>query len=64
MTQKNHKKATEERNKRIPVSEWLGMLGKSKHMLEPEYSEELRNFETEVEARWQRLKAMHAHPLL
>ncbi|MBI2957285.1 MAG: pyruvate synthase [Chloroflexi bacterium] len=54
----------EERNKRIPVSEWLGMMGKSKHLLKPEHAQTLRDLEQEVERRWRRLKAMHDHPLL
>ena len=54
----------EARGKRIPISEWLGMLGKSKHMLNPEYSDTLHTLEKEVERRWLRLKAMHDHPLL
>ncbi|MBI4267906.1 MAG: pyruvate synthase [Chloroflexi bacterium] len=54
----------DERGKRIPVSHWLGMMGKSKHLLTPEHANVLQAFEQEVERRWQRLKAMHAHPLL
>lgn len=54
----------EERGKRIPVSQWLGMMSKSKHLLKPENSSVLQAFEKEVERRWQRLKAMHQHPLL
>ena len=54
----------EERGKRIPVTRWLGMMGKSKHLLNPEYADVLGSFEKEVERRWRRLKAMHEHPLL
>ncbi|MBI4284513.1 MAG: pyruvate synthase [Chloroflexi bacterium] len=54
----------EERQKRIPASDWLGMMGKSKHLLKPENAEVLLAFEKEVERRWRRLKAMHEHPLL
>lgn len=54
----------EEKGKRIPVSEWLKMMGKSRHLLKPEYKEQLQAFESEVERRWRRLKAMHDHPLL
>jgi pyruvate ferredoxin oxidoreductase alpha subunit len=50
--------------KRIPVSKWLGMMGKSRHLLKPEYAPTLQAFEQEVERRWKRLKAMHEHPLL
>ena len=54
----------EPQGKRTPVSQWLGMMGKSKHLLKPEYAPTLQAFEQEVERRWRRLKAMHEHPLL
>ncbi|MBI2853801.1 MAG: pyruvate synthase [Chloroflexi bacterium] len=54
----------EARGKRIPVSEWLAMTGKSRHLLKPDYSDTLHALEQEVERRWRRLKAMHEHPLL
>ncbi len=52
----------EKSKKRIPVTEWLKMMGKTRHLLRPEYQDELRAFEAEVERRWRRLKAMHEHP--
>lgn len=54
----------EEKGKRVPVGEWLGMLGKTKHLLKPEYEATLKSFEAEVERRWQRLKAKHENPVL
>ncbi len=54
----------EEKGKRVPVSEWLGMLGKTKHLLKPNYAETLKEFEDEVELRWNRLKAKDENPLL
>lgn len=54
----------EKRNKRIPVADWLKRMGKTRHLLKPENAELLAEIETEVERRWQRLKAMHEHPLL
>jgi pyruvate ferredoxin oxidoreductase alpha subunit len=54
----------EARNKRVPVSEWLGMMGKTRHLLRPENAKLLHEFEEEVERRWRRLKARHEHPLL
>lgn len=54
----------EERGKRVPVTEWLGMMGKTKHLIKPEHSATLGAFDAEVERRWRRLKAMHEHPLL
>jgi pyruvate ferredoxin oxidoreductase alpha subunit len=54
----------EAEGKRVPASEWLGMMGKTRHLLEPEHKDTLAAFEAEVERRWRRLKAMHEHPLL
>ncbi|MGD9678575.1 MAG: thiamine pyrophosphate-dependent enzyme [Vulcanibacillus sp.] len=54
----------EEKEKRVPVSEWLGMLGKTKHLLKPKYAETLKEFEDEVELRWNRLKIKDENPLL
>lgn len=54
----------EEKNARIPVSDWLGMMGKTRHLLKPENAGILKNFEEEVETRWQRLKAKDQNPLL
>ncbi|UCH34681.1 MAG: pyruvate synthase [Armatimonadota bacterium] len=51
-------------DKRIPASEWLGMMGKTRHLVQPEHKETLERFEAEVERRWRRLRAMHEHPLL
>ncbi|RDU38367.1 pyruvate synthase [Neobacillus piezotolerans] len=54
----------EEKNKRVPASEWLKYMGKSKHLLKEENKEMLAVFEKEIEKRWQRLKAKHDHPML
>ncbi len=54
----------EEKGKRIPVAEWLKLMGKSRHLLKPEYKAELEALEAEIERRWRRLKALHAHPEL
>jgi len=54
----------EDRDKRVPVIEWLKMMGKTKHMVKDDYKPELESFEKEVERRWQRLKAMAENPLL
>jgi pyruvate ferredoxin oxidoreductase alpha subunit len=54
----------EEKGKRVPVGEWLKMMGKTRHLLKPEFQPELTAFEEVVEQRWQRLKAKHEHPLL
>ncbi|MDQ1909101.1 thiamine pyrophosphate-dependent enzyme [Paenibacillus sp. GD4] len=54
----------EEKNKRVPVSDWLKNMGKTKHLTKPEYAEALKGFEDEIERRWQRLKAKHENPYL
>ncbi len=54
----------EDKDKRVSVSEWLKMMGKTKHMLKPENAEMLGEFEHEVERRWQRLKARHENAYL
>src|SRR5690606_25475085 len=54
----------EDRDKRIPVADWLKLMGKTRHLLRPENADLLAEIEEEVERRWQRLKAMHEHPLL
>lgn len=54
----------EEKKKRVPASEWLKYMGKSKHLLKEENKDMLAAFEREIENRWQRLKAKHEHPML
>ena len=52
----------EGRGKKVPVQEWLKYMGKTRHLLGPEHAETLAAFQTEVDRRWRRLKAMDAHP--
>lgn len=54
----------EDKNKRVPASDWLKNMGKTKHLTKPEYAAALEEFENEVERRWQRLKAKHENPYL
>jgi len=54
----------EDKNQRIPVSDWLKLMGKTKHLLRPENADLFAEFENEVERRWQRLKAKHENPVL
>ena len=48
--------------KRRAVSDWLGMMGKTKHILTPEHADQLEATEIEVDKRWQRLKIKSEHP--
>lgn len=54
----------EDKNKRIPVKDWLGMMGKTKHLLKPENAGILSEIESEVDRRWTRLKVKHESPIL
>ncbi|RJP18613.1 MAG: pyruvate synthase [Deltaproteobacteria bacterium] len=54
----------EEKGKKVPVTEWLKHMGKTKHMLKPDCRPELDRFQAEVDRRWIRLKEMHKNPLL
>jgi pyruvate ferredoxin oxidoreductase alpha subunit len=50
--------------RRRKVADWLGLMGKSRHLLTPDNADLLASVEAEVDRRWQRLRAMHAHPEL
>lgn len=52
----------EAKNKKVPVSDWLKLMGKTRHLLKPENEAALQEFEREVDRRWNRLKAKHEHP--
>lgn len=54
----------ETKNNRIELSEWLKMMGKTKHMLKESNKPMLQEFDDEVERRWKRLKAKHETPLV
>jgi pyruvate ferredoxin oxidoreductase alpha subunit len=54
----------EEKNKKIPLADWLKYMGKTKHLLKEENKDMLLDFEEEVERRWQRLKARHENQYL
>ncbi|BDG61978.1 thiamine pyrophosphate-dependent enzyme [Caldinitratiruptor microaerophilus] len=54
----------EARGKKVPVEEWLKLMGKTKHLLRPEYKEVTAALQAEVDRRWRRLKAKHEHPEL
>lgn len=54
----------EEKNKRVPLLDWLMTMGKTRHMKKPENEATLKAFEQEVERRWNMLKAKHESPYL
>ncbi|KPV45387.1 transketolase C-terminal domain-containing protein [Alicyclobacillus ferrooxydans] len=54
----------EQKDERIPASDWLKTMGKTRHLLKPENAGLLHDFEVEIERRWRRLIAKHEHPEL
>ncbi|MBT8048484.1 MAG: pyruvate synthase [Xanthomonadales bacterium] len=50
--------------RRRKITEWLGQMGKTKHLMAKGNEERLASIEDEVERRWRRIKAMHDHPEL
>jgi pyruvate ferredoxin oxidoreductase alpha subunit len=51
-------------DRRQPVTEWLKLMGKTRHLLNPSNGEIVTAIQKEVDRRWRRLKAMHEHPEL
>jgi pyruvate ferredoxin oxidoreductase alpha subunit len=47
-----------------PVSDWLGSMGTTRHLLDAANAETRQTLEAEIERRWLRLKARSEHPLL
>lgn len=54
----------EPKNKKIPVSQWLGMMGRTKHLVNGKYDSVVEDIQREVDRRWERLKARAENPLL
>lgn len=54
----------EAKNKKIPVSDWLKMMGRTRHLCEDKYTDVLNSIQQEVDSRWKRLKTMSEHPKL
>ena len=52
------------KNKKIPVTEWLGMMGRTKHLLKDEYRSVTEEIQAEIDRRFARLCARAEHPLL
>jgi pyruvate ferredoxin oxidoreductase alpha subunit len=50
--------------RRVPVTDWIKLMGKTKHLLAPKNADILSGLQTEVDRRWRRLKALHEHPEL
>jgi pyruvate ferredoxin oxidoreductase alpha subunit len=50
--------------RRRPIADWLGLMGKTKHLLKKDNAEIVEGIQAETDRRWARIKAMHEHPLL
>ena len=50
--------------RRRKITDWLGQMGKTKHLMAEGNEERLAAIEEEAERRWRRIKAMHEHPEL
>jgi len=50
--------------RRRKITEWLGQMGKTKHLMGEGNEEQLASIEKEIERRWRRIKAMHECPEL
>ena len=53
-----------EKNKKIPVTDWFGMMGRTKHLLKDTYREITDEIQQEIDRRYTRLCAMAESPLL
>ena len=51
-------------NKKLPVLDWLTMMGRTKHLGKEQYKDIVDEIQAEVDRRWERLKARAEHPLL
>lgn len=50
--------------KRVPVEDWLGYMGKTRHLLQPENVAILDSLRTEIERRYKQLVEKHENPYL
>ena len=54
----------EKTNKKIPVLDWLSLMGRTRHLGKPQYRGVVEDIQKEIDRRWDRLKALSDHPLL
>lgn len=54
----------EKNNKKIPVSDWFAMMGRTKHLSNEKYREITEKIQAETDRRYARLKARAENPLL
>lgn len=54
----------EKTGKKIPILDWLAMMGRTKHLKKEEYSDIVEELQIEVDRRFACLKAKSEHPFL
>ena len=54
----------EKQNKKIPVEDWLKMMGRTKHLIKDDYKDVCKSIQSEIDRRWERLKAMNESDIL
>ena len=55
----------EKQNKKVPISEFYKLMARTKHIVtNPQYADILEATQTEIDRRWERIKAKAEHPLL
>ncbi len=54
----------EQKGKKIPVADWLAMMGRTKHLCQEQYREVREAIQQEVDRRWNRLRVLSEHPEL
>lgn len=53
-----------EKNRKIPVPDWLSMMGRTKHLLREEYRDIVEGLQNEVDRRFRCLKEKSSNPCL
>ena len=54
----------EQKGKKIPVTDWLNMMGRTRHLCGDDYRSVTEEIQQEVDRRWKRLKVRAEHPML
>ena len=54
----------ERQGKKCPVTDWLAMMGRTRHLCTEEYAQVAQQIQSETDRRWKRLKARAEHPEL
>ena len=54
----------EQAGKKIPVLDWLSMMGRTRHLQKEEYREVVEELQSEIDRRFARLKAKSENPIL